>query len=217
MKKLLSMTLAVMALTLIFTSCEHPLGDKNTEDVIGDNFESLFVDNSINSNDAVTSDLTLDNEMELLIDEPAMQFESPERPPQRGRFIPLARVFREMELNEAQMDSVRKYSILHHRCKWTVKRSFYENVRPYMDSVNQERRIVLQQLRNEEITREEARELIEALNQNAREFMQTAKARILMAMRNCDIIFFERIASILNDEQLEIWEEFLEDLRERAG
>ncbi len=215
MRKFIGLVILALAGMLLVNSCDEQTTANEIDDVLQN--ENLFIDNSINDTDEIASNLTLEKDMELLIEEPPMQFTPPERPPRKGKFVPLGRVFREMELTEEQIDSVRKYSRMHHLCKWTIKRKFYENVKPYMDSINRERRIIIQKLRNDEITREEARALIQELNQNARAFMFAARQRIMEALKNCNLIFFERIASILNEEQLEIWQSFLEEMDERRG
>lgn len=209
MKRFLVITALALMSGLLIMSCDKEGENFNSpDDFTSISSENLFVDNTIFEEDAVTSEVTMDEELSMIIEEPEEEFIPPQRPPKRGKHIRLGRVFREMELTPDQMDSVHKYMRMMHECEWYVKRTLFENVKPYMDSINRERRIIINKLRNDEITREEARELMRELNIAVREYMMPIKIRTMEALKNCHERFIFRVASVLTEDQLAIWREF---------
>ena len=95
-----------------------------------------------------------------------------------------------------------------------------EAEREILQAANQERREIFQQLRDGDITRAEARELLRQLHQELKETLdndpdvQEARENL----RDCFITLFENIEGELTEEQLEKWErwlEFYQELKQR--
>lgn len=217
MKRVLSLISLLSLMVVLMASCSENSVTTDDTEYSSIDTETLYLDNTIAEENSLTTEATMDNEMQTVFEEPDMKFQPDRRPPKRGKFIPLGLVFRQMELTQEQMDSVHSYMRLQHECEWAIKREMFETIKPYMDSINQERRIILQAVKDEEMTREEAREALQALNLSAREYLREIRESYLEELKDCHQAFFDNVASILTDEQLEIWEDFLERLQERLG
>lgn len=162
-------------------------------------------------------DATIEAEPELLTPEEDNYLESrpPQRPgearPPRHPFQVFGPVFRAMEMSQDQLQSLRPYFEEHNGCVRELLIALRESEREILLAARQERAAILAQLRNEEITREEARELLQALNLETRTALRENPLReeTRLALIACRETLLENIASILTEEQLEIWEEWL--------
>lgn len=128
---------------------------------------------------------------------------------------PFARIFALLELTAEQKAQIREFMIAHRRCEREAIVALREAQKPILVAANQERRAIMEQVKNGELTREEAGALLKALNQRVREEMQNNEAVIAahQALRNCWEELLRNIGSILTPEQLVKWEKFLANVR----
>lgn len=126
----------------------------------------------------------------------------------------LGRILWQLDLSEEQRNSVREFMEESRECLREPFAQFREAAKPYIEAANEERREIIQQVRDGEMTREEARELIKEINESKREEIENCpecvEARDAMCV--CNLTLFDDIASLLNDDQLETWNEQTENL-----
>jgi hypothetical protein len=135
-----------------------------------------------------------------------------QRPDKRHPLRMFGPVFREMELTEEQRLALRPIFQSHFECVKELMIQLRQSEREIIADAREERRAIIEQLRNEEITREEARELLRQLNMETREALRTNPLReeIRESLQDCREALLENIAELLTEEQLEIWNEWLE-------
>ena len=128
---------------------------------------------------------------------------------------PFARIFAILELTPEQKAQIREFMIAHRRCEREAIMALREAQKPILEAANQERRAIMEQVKNGDLTREEAGALLRALNERVREAMQNSSEVIAahQALRNCWDELLRNIASILTPEQLVKWERFLANVR----
>lgn len=127
----------------------------------------------------------------------------------------LFRILHRLNLSDDQKTAVRGYMNEFKTSMQAPVLAFREAVQPYLQAANEQRRVILLQLQNGEITREEARVLLQALAQQTRELINADPAVIAARedMCECKIGLLDDIATILTAQQLEIWNQWLATLQ----
>lgn len=150
-----------------------------------------------------------DNNLEMPDSRRGEQMRGPKPP--RHPFRMFGQIFREMEMTQEQMEALRPFFEDHIACTRELLMALRESEREILEAAREERAAILAQLRNEEITREEARELLQALNLETRTALQENPLReeTRLALKDCRDALLENIASVLTEEQLILWEEWL--------
>jgi hypothetical protein len=140
---------------------------------------------------------------------------------QTKRFKPhkrffLGRILRALDLSEEQRAAISEDLLAHHDCMREAMLALREAEYELISAANEDRRAIYEQLRNGELTREEAQEAIRQIFEDLRndlendEGVQAARA----AVEDCFDTLFENIAGELTEEQLEMWNEWLENYEE---
>ncbi len=137
--------------------------------------------------------------------------------PRHGFYKPkrhLGRIIRELNLSEEQFEAVKEFMKISRECLREPFKEFREAAKEIIQEANKERREIIQQVRNGELNREEARELLKALNEATRQAIEECPECVEAREKicECNSSLFENIGSILDDGQLEIWNLWLEDL-----
>ncbi|MBX3042795.1 MAG: hypothetical protein KIT33_12840 [Candidatus Kapabacteria bacterium] len=160
----------------------------------------------------IDSDIKLD---ELQPMRPDGKLDERRLPPHVRNKIILQRVIRAMELDDEQMAALRELLNKHHICEIQWFRKLQAVRQAIVQRANVERREIMQQVKSGDITREQAQRLINQLNQKVREAMinNPALVEIREGLKDCRDELFDAIAELLNEEQLEIWERFLNSLK----
>lgn len=127
----------------------------------------------------------------------------------------LFRILRQLNLSDDQKTAVRGYMNEFKTCMQAPVQTFRQAVQPYLQAANEQRHIIIQRLQNGEITREEARALLQALAQQTRELINVDPTVIAARedMCECKIGLLDDIATILTTQQLEIWNQWLATLQ----
>jgi hypothetical protein len=123
-------------------------------------------------------------------------------------------VLRSLELSEEQVEAVRAI-LMDHRAKITpILERFREINQPLIEQANQERRRILGAVRDEEITPEEARQMLRELSLRVRGEIRSNPANQAIHEELCDAKreTFDEIRAILDDEQQEKWDRWVEAL-----
>ena len=131
--------------------------------------------------------------------------------------IDLARVFNAMNLTDEQKADIRALMQAKIPCEnqWFRKLQAVRN--QIVQRANEARRTIMEQVKNGEITREEAKRQLNQLNMKVREAIRThpINEEVRLGLIACNEEFFDSIADLLTEEQLVIWKRFLDSLPKR--
>lgn len=127
-----------------------------------------------------------------------------------GHFV-LGKVFRDMELTAEQKVEVRNFMHELYVCELTWFRKLHDARLEVLADANAQRRAIVLQVKNGEITRMEGLRLIAELNLKTRLEIRTLaiNEEIREGIKLCRENFLSSISTILTEEQLVIWNDFL--------
>jgi len=174
--------------------------------------------------DAMNSidDATLDKDMGLMpifdVDNGKIGFdgksEDMRRPSRKGMFLGV--ILRKLVLTESQNESIKTYMDEFRECLADPIAQFREAAKEIFEAKREQIIAIRDQVKAGELTREEARELIMEINIATREEIENCEACIEAkeAMLVCKETLFENIVSILDEDQLVIWNEWLSRISE---
>jgi len=155
----------------------------------------------------------MDQEFQFMGDEERRNPDNRFKP--QKRFF-LGRILSALDLTEEQRAAISEDLQAHHDCMTEAMLALREAEYELISVANEQRRAIYEQLRNGEITREEAQELIRGIFEELREDLendedvQAARA----AIEACFDTLFDNIAAELTEEQLALWNEWLENYQE---
>lgn len=209
MKRVLfaSSFIAILAITMLsFTACDPEDGVMNSQ---YDALETVQFNMLTESLPQINlEDATLDLPITLVPFDESERFEpvrnTREQHQKRNMVSPLRKILSQLNLTEEQRISISRYMLANRDCEMAILRALRESEMEIINSANAERREIMAQFQAGEITREEARELINALNRETRQalFNNPVRARAMEAIKNCRETLFDNIRSILTEEQL---------------
>jgi hypothetical protein len=133
------------------------------------------------------------------------------KPPVVDRKFPFARIFQEMKLTDEQKASVRELMASHVKCEFQWFRKLQQVRDAIAKRANEERRAIMQKVKDGEITRAEAKVLIDQLNRRVREAIKNnpINEEVREGIIRCREEFINGVAKLLTDEQLVMWKRFL--------
>ncbi len=139
------------------------------------------------------------------------RFPHKHRPHRKG--FDLLKLFFQLNLSDEQKESIKEYFKENHECLKAPFAQFHDAAKEIMEGTREERRAIHGRVESGEITREEGREEIRVLNEKAREDIEKYEECIEAkeAMCECNRNLMENISTILDEDQLSIWEKWLED------
>lgn len=226
MKKFRSVTLAVLALTIMlgFSSCNK--GDIPTEgstDLFGGpEFLAPEVDNS--AGEIIGGNF--ENPIELVGEEADVRLcgdkgrgGNPGMGSGMGNkreFLPMGRILRNLELDQAQIELIKAIMADYRLCVKEKTLLLREKEKELLAPFNEQRRLILTQFKAGEITREEAAAQLKVLNEQVRELMSQSDFRVQAceAMKECRKLMFDQIRATLTAEQQVKWDEWVSKLPE---
>ena len=135
---------------------------------------------------------------------------------QRRKFYPMARILRSLELDDLQREEIKDFIFDFRLCHQEVILNLRESERDIIEPFNEQRRTIFEAYKNGEITRDEAKEQLQLLTQEVRQALQDNGARVIAceAMKECRKALFEKIRTILNEDQIVEWDEWVSNLPE---
>lgn len=124
-------------------------------------------------------------------------------------------ILKRLNLSEEQLIIVKGFFVDHKSCVTPLIAEFKLIVEPILADLNAQKRLIIQQVRDGLITREQAMLMIRALNQAAREQIRNNPdvQAIQVEICNCKLTLFDSIASILTGDQLIIWNQWVANLQ----
>lgn len=147
----------------------------------------------------------MENAMEPERMQEGMQF--CEREPQ-FRFAP---IFRDLQLTQEQLDSIKVYMRDHYDCQRIARAEYYNAVVEIIDAANSQRRALLDSLHQGLIDRTIAVQRLRQISQEMHLAIQNTGARetLRTALQGCTETLFANIRSILNEDQLAKWDQWV--------
>ncbi len=138
-----------------------------------------------------------------------------DRPTPPARPISLWQILRLMNLTEEQKAEILEYMQDHRECVKAVMMKMKAEQRKLMDSVNNPRKEIMKKVKSGEITREQARERLQHLNENFFKAMHQLRVATCEALKECRKALLDAISGMdLTDEQRSIWDRWLASLPE---
>lgn len=160
----------------------------------------------------------LDNDVQILaaFDDDRGRGVDMRRRPNRGDYRGFGVILSQLRLEDEQIGSVRLAMMAYRDCIKEAMTDLREKALELMAGFRVERREIWTLLQDSEITREEAMEMMQALNLRVREAMAGLDARkaACEAMKICRADMFDAIREVLTDEQLEMFNEWVANLPE---
>ncbi|MEW6195342.1 MAG: hypothetical protein AB1521_09315 [Bacteroidota bacterium] len=121
----------------------------------------------------------------------------------------IGRVLRRLDLSDDQKTAVHDFVIAFHDAVKPLLAEFHEINKPVIEEANAQRELIIEDLKNGVITREQAHDALKALNESTREKIKTNADNLNLKENLCNEkdVLFSNIESILTEEQLAQWNE----------
>ncbi len=194
----------IAAFFVIFlASCEQNASPNiaNDEDLA---YGSVYVPD-LESVDGICDDANLQNKM---------RFHGKDNPFKK---VALKGIAWKLNLTEEQQTQVSTFLQEHRDCITLIVENLKADQATIIENANAERAAVLEQLANGEIDTVTARQMIKDISVAKRAALQELRETARIAMEECATILFENIESILTEEQLVIWQQWLERFNTQHG
>jgi hypothetical protein len=212
MKKLTVLAVFALAMMLGFSSCtEADLPTDGTTNLFdAPAFLAPAPDNSV----ADLTGGTLDQPFALVSEEADIRMcdgTGRENPPGMGNkreFMPMARILRNLKLDEVQIELVKDIMANYRLCVKENVQSLRLAEKELLAPFNEQRRNIMMEFKNGLISREEAAAQLKLLNEQVRELLanQDFRVQACIAMKECRRLMFEQIgATLTTQEQMDMW------------
>lgn len=133
--------------------------------------------------------------------------------------LPIGQVLRQLKLTPEQVEQVKAIMLTHRDCERTARIAFHEAIQSYMEQAALARQEVKAKYDAGEITIEEARAAIKAINEKLRADVQASGEleKLQEALKGCTETMLNAIRSILTDDQKDRFDKWLELMKNRRG
>lgn len=214
MKKKIDLILVLITATLLIVST----GCSDKSDTLSEPQNNLSETSElflfgIEDGMSAIEDATIDKDMGFAPAFGKDRFPHRHKPYRKG--FDLLKLFYQLNLSDEQKESIKEYFKQNHECLKAPFVQFHDAAKEIMEGTREERRAIHELVESGEISREAGRAEIRALNEKAREAIENSEECIEAreAMCECNKNLMENITSILdgNEDQLSIWEKWLED------
>jgi len=123
----------------------------------------------------------------------------------------LREILRDLDVMKEQMRQIRQFIRAHRECVKDPLEGLREANAGIIANANEQRKAILQALRNGEITREEAMQQLKQLSEATREAIRNnpASQPFLQAICECTTALFDNIRSVLNEDQQARWDQWV--------
>jgi hypothetical protein len=119
----------------------------------------------------------------------------------------ISKVMRELQLTDAQIELLKGFNTAHRDCIELTMQTWRDAVSPIMEKANAERKLIMDDLKNNVITRQEAYDKLKVLNEAMHTEIDALglKDTIKLAIDACNQTLLDSIKGMLTPEQLVIW------------
>jgi hypothetical protein len=211
-----------VALALIISSCsESPNATENTSN---NDFQSFAIAD-INPSGFELQEATLESDFALtpIIEGDFANYDrltpADNRPPQVNRMMAIGMILRQLNLTDEQIEKVKELIMNHRRCEAEWLKLLQQSRREIMMKGQEARQAIIRQYQAGEITREEAGKMINKLNMTIREALANnpVNEKVRIALQECWDTFIKGIKGILDEKQLELFEQWLKRMANGGG
>ncbi len=124
------------------------------------------------------------------------------------RWLYLGRILRQLKLDSTQVQQIKGFIKDYISCVHDAMVALRQSEKTIIQNANQNRRLILDSLKNGQITVKEAMADLRLLNQTTRQELKDNPARITAceAIKACRETLFTNIESVLTPDQLTIWD-----------
>lgn len=129
-------------------------------------------------------------------------------------------IFKQLQLTEEQLALVKVVMTDHRDCEKAARIAFHTAIAEIIADANVQRQTIIQQVKDSAITREEARELLRALNEETKANIEESGAveELQAALKDCTETMIASMHEILDDNQDIIFDRWLEMMKDhRTG
>lgn len=197
MKKYFSLTMALIFGLVIMTSCNKETG----------------VITPVTNEDAVTEMMVSYSAVACETTEPDTQTEISAKPmSELGKHLQLNLILKKLKLTADQKSQAKIFLEQQRECTELAIKALRLSEKEIIQNANVERKAIMQQLKDSTISKDSARILLKALGESTRLAIKNNPAREAaeLAMKECRETFIENMNGILTEEQLIIWQQFLD-------
>ncbi len=122
----------------------------------------------------------------------------------------LGKVMRELQLTDAQIELLKGYNLAHRDCIELTMQTWRDAVAPVMEIANAAKKLVMDDLKNNVITRKEAYDKLKVINESMRAEIDALgmKDTIKLAIEDCNKALLASIEGMLTPDQLVIWAKY---------
>lgn len=203
MNKYFSMTALFVFALFTLISCNKGDGTIATDDGIYESF-------NYTSTVIPTSDITEPTEtVDVCYKEGHIK-----HPPKQ----PLKQIFKKLNLTEEQLAQVKVFNQQHSDCVKLAMEELRASEQAIFEAANTQRKAILDSLKDSLITKDAAKLALKELGKTTKEALKNNPLRetAMAAVKECLKTYFENIATILTEEQLVIWNEYLTKIGEKV-
>lgn len=212
MSKKIVLTLALISaafliVTIGCTDKSDTLSEPQNKGGETSEFFLLGIEDGMNS----IEDATLDKDMGFAPAFGKDKFPRKDRPHRKG--FDLLKLFFQLNLTDEQKESIKEYFVQNHECMKTPFAKFHEAAKEIMEGTREERKEIHDRVKSGEISREQGKEEIRALNEKAREDIKNCEECVEAREEICECNknLLDNISSTLDTDQLTIWKDWLND------
>lgn len=133
--------------------------------------------------------------------------------------LPLGQILRQLKLTPEQVEQVKAIMLTHRDCQRTARIAFHQAIQKFIEEAAAARLEVKAKVDAGEITLEQARTMIKAINEKLRQNIQESGEleKLQVSLKACNETMINAIRSILNDEQKARFDKWLEFMKNRKG
>ncbi len=215
MKKLSILVLAILAIGIIsFVACNRTSDpvSTSTEDLV---FAANIPDETEMTVAADMTECTMEQPVALMFpkDDPLY----PERPIKF--MVPLGRILFQLNLTDEQKEQIKGFILEYRDCVKQALQALRESERAIIQNANEQRRQVLDSLKNGFYDRQTAWQRLRQINEETRQALMNNPVRetALQQLKDCYNTLIENIKSVLTDEQKALFDELLAKYKDRRG
>lgn len=214
--KLKHITLIVSAIVLMsFAGCqdiENPIGTEPPEyaivlndavEIDGDLATAQVVECSLESDAFVPGDQSIFENCRIDRNDMGKGCSPKQR-------LVVSKIIRQLKLTGEQIELLKQYNLAHRDCIELVMLKWRTAVAPIMEKANTAKKLVMEALKNGEITRREAMAKLNAINKDMNAAIESLGLRktIMLAIEDCNKKLLADIKGMLTKEQLVIWNKY---------
>lgn len=126
----------------------------------------------------------------------------------------LFEILRQLQISDEQLAQIRELMAAHRETTQPIFEALRAANQDIIDAANAQREVILEAMRNGDLTREEAQEQLKALSEATRDAIRNNPDTEELRQQLCDAItaLFDSVRSVLSEDQQSQWDEWVATL-----